>query len=194
MELTLSSTIQFITLLSPFILSFVLLLLSVVNQNIKGFVYLAGVLLGSFVWSWFIDKTDIGNSDALAICSVVPNIMHFPSYNSYFIMFTAVYMLIPMFIMSNTNWFLLSFFLILFFTDGYFYTKYKCSKNTWGVPVGGLIGALCAIAWFELFYHSGFKGLLYFDNTTSDKQVCDRPSKQTFRCKVFKKGVLSNTL
>ena len=195
-DFTFSSAIHFVTIISPFLLSFFLLLISIFNQNIKGFIYLAGVLLGSLVWKLFRSKA-FGTNDVAAlpsICSVVPNISSFPSYNSYFIAFTAVYVIMPMILTSQLNWGLISFFLILFVTDGYFHLAYKCTKNSWSPVVGALIGVLCAIIWFELFYQTGYKDLLYYNDFTSNKAVCTRPSKQTFKCKVYKNGVLVSNL
>ena len=45
-----SQIISFFTALSPILLGFFLVVVSIFNQDPKGLVYLGGVLVGSFVW------------------------------------------------------------------------------------------------------------------------------------------------
>ena len=195
-DFTFSSAMHFVTLISPYLLAFFFLMVSIFNQNIKGFVYIGGALIGSFIWMMFkgssYGKGDV--SELPAICSVIPNISNFPSYNSYFIAFTATYVLLPMLISSQLNWGLVAFFVTLFLLDGYFHNIYGCSKNSWSPIVGALIGILWAAGWFELFYQSGAKSLLYFDELTSNKAVCTRPTTQNFKCHVYKNGVIVKSL
>jgi hypothetical protein len=41
-----------------------------------------------------------------------------------------------------------------------------------------------------LFHVSGYDSLLYFDELESNNVTCSRPSKQTFKCSVYKNGEL----
>ena len=111
--------------------------ISIFNQNIKGFVYIGGALIGSFIWMMFkgssYGKGDV--SELPAICSIIPNISNFPSYNSYFIAFTATYVLLPMLISSQLNWGLIAFFITLLVLDGYFHNKI----NIWDIAAGALM-------------------------------------------------------
>ena len=45
-----SQLIQFFTSMSPLLLAFFLVAISIFNQDAKGLVYLGGVLVGSFAW------------------------------------------------------------------------------------------------------------------------------------------------
>ena len=45
-----SQLITFFSSLSPILLAFFLVVISIFNQDPKGLVYLGGVLVGSFVW------------------------------------------------------------------------------------------------------------------------------------------------
>ena len=47
--LTLSNILQFFSFIAPTLLVFFLFLSSLFNQNLKGLVYIAGVLLASFI-------------------------------------------------------------------------------------------------------------------------------------------------
>ena len=157
-DFTFSSAMHFVTLMSPYLLAFFFLMVSIFNQNIKGFVYIAGALIGSFIWMMFkgssYGKGDI--SELPAICSVIPNISNFPSYNSYFIAFTATYVLLPMFISSQLNWGLIAFFITLLVLDGYFHNIYV--QKIVG-PIVGSYRVLWAVGWFDCFKVSD---ILYF--------------------------------
>ena len=116
-DFNLGTTVHFITILSPFFLAFFMLLISLFNRNVKGFIYLGGILLGSFIWklfnSLFTNHLDSHISKS-PICSLLPSVAGYISYNSYFICFTMVYIFLPMFITNQTNWGLIIFFLSLF--------------------------------------------------------------------------------
>jgi hypothetical protein len=53
---------------------------------------------------------------------------------------------------------------------------------------GGLGAAIAAI-----IYSSPISGYLFINQTSSDKEVCSMPSKQTFKCSVYKNGELVNS-
>ena len=45
MRLDFSNIFKFLSLVSPFVLVMMMVLISLFNQNVKGFVYLAGIML-----------------------------------------------------------------------------------------------------------------------------------------------------
>ena len=49
MEITLPNIFYFISSISPLLLSFFLVMASIFNQNLKGIVYLAGILLATVI-------------------------------------------------------------------------------------------------------------------------------------------------
>lgn len=187
------NSLQLLTVLSPFFLSIFFILISIFNKSIKGVIYLGGVLIGSLVWKIIQLISDGGNTTSNPVCSFY-FMGSFPSYNSYFISFTAIYILTPMIVNENINWGLFTFFLTLMGLDSYFYTTNNCGNSGWGPAVGMLIGIICGGIWYAIFKGAGLSDLLYFDEISSDKQSCSRPDRQTFKCKVYKKGVLVNTL
>jgi hypothetical protein len=197
-DFNLGTTVQFITILSPFFLAFFMLLISLFNKNVKGFIYLGGVLLGSFIWKLFnglfTNHLDSSTTPSPGLCSLIPSITGSVSYNSYFICFTMIYVFLPMFITNQTNWGLIIFFLSLFCSDAYFSIQSGCYKDGWGPAIGAIIGIICGIMWFELFYQTQLSELLYFNDLTSNKESCSRPQKQNFKCSVFKDGKLVGTM
>jgi len=186
------NSLQLLTVLSPFFLSIFFILISIFNKSIKGVIYLGGVLIGSLIWKLIQVISGVPQSKNPS-CSFY-FMGSFPSYNSYFISFTAIYILLPMITNNNINWGLFTFFLTLMGLDSYFYTTNKCSNSGWGPAVGMLIGIICGGIWYAIFKGAGLSEMLFFDEISSNKQSCSRPNRQTFKCKVYKKGVLVNTL
>ena len=61
------------------------------------------------------------------------------------------------------------------------------SVNLFGDIIGGGgLGALVA----SLVYSSPVSNYLFINELSSNKETCSMPSKQTFRCSVFKNGEL----
>jgi len=186
--------LELFSVMSPVLLSFFLVLSSLFNQNLKGLVYLAGVLMAS-VFNIFVMNL-IGSrhfDDRAYTCNLIElpflNQFNSPAPNSVFIAFTAAYLLLPMFYNNQMNYIILAFLLALFGIDAMTQVQKRCTTQA-GSFFGGLLGFLLGAIWFTLFYQSGFRSLLYFDELQSNNVVCSRPAKQTFRCSVYKGGQL----
>ena len=169
--------------------------ISIFNQDIKGLIYLGGVLIGSFVWLMmlFLVKSD-KYDDALESCNLIDlpfdiNQFNNPNYSSYFIGFTIAYLLLPMYYNDQMNWVVFIFLLLLFIADAYCSIIKKCTSNT-GPILGGIVGILIGGLWFTIFHATGNDDLLYFQELLSNNVICKRPKKQTFKCAVYKKGEL----
>lgn len=192
MELNISNLLQLFSSLSTILLFFSLLLLSLFNSDVKVFIYLGGILITSII-SLIINKS------FPKVNTVIPphcNFINLPfnlnefysmAFNSIIISFTLMYFLMPMIFISNINIGVVIFFCILLGIDGI--TKIMNSCNTWwGVLIGILYGSICGIIWFAIFNNTQNKNLLYFNDEPSNNVVCARPSKQTFKCMVYKNG------
>ena len=199
MEITLPNIFYFISSISPLLLSFFLVMASIFNQNLKGIVYLAGILLATVINTIVLymiknEKT----IDAAPTCSLVNlpfNMSRYnvPSLNSSLIAFTMAYLIMPMQFSNNMNYSIISFLIGLFLMDGVNKIINNCTTTT-GVILGLLVGGLLGFIWYSIFHATGYDSLLYFNETTSNKVYCDRPKKQTFKCAVYKNGELVKSL
>ena len=190
-----SQLIQFFTSMSPLLLAFFLVAISIFNQDAKGLVYLGGVLVGSFAWllMLFLIKSPT-YEDRADSCNMINwpfNITAFnnPNYSSYFIAFTMAYLILPMYFNDQMNWVVTIFLLVLYFADSYSSVVKRCTPVA-GPIIGGIIGILMGGAWFTMFHATGHDDLLYFQELLSNNVVCKRPEKQTFKCSVYRKGEL----
>ena len=59
-----------------------------------------------------------------------------------------------------------------------------------GAVLGSLIGLVLGAIWFTIFQTAGYDSLLYFNELASNNVQCSKPSKQTFKCSVYKNGEL----
>jgi hypothetical protein len=190
--LTLSNILQFFSFIAPTLLIFFLFLSSLFNQNLKGLVYIAGVLIASIINIFFMNI--IGSEvseDASYSCNVF-DIPHISRYNSPYpstliISFTIAYLVLPMKYNKQMNYLVLTFLLSLLGIDILTKVQNKCTSYP-GSILGALVGFLLGTAWYAIFNSSGYKSLLYFDELRSDSVKCSMPTKQSFKCAVYKNG------
>lgn len=198
MQLTLTNLFQFFSGISPLLLGFFLVSASILNQNIKGLIYLAGVMF-AFVLNALLMNAIKSPADPLrsASCSIIEwpfalNSYNSPSWNSVFIAFTLAYMYLPMVYGGVMNYGVLAALVALLGIDAISKVTNKCT--TWlGSLLGILFGILLGGLWYGVIKASGNSQLLYFDEV-SNKEVCSKPSKQTFKCAVYKNGQLIKNL
>jgi len=198
-DLTITNLFQFISALTPLLLIFFMVMISIFNQDIKGLVYLAGILIVSviniFLLNIIKNKRDESSSSSCNIFNLPFNMTQYnvPSLNSVLISFTIAYLLLPMISSNQTNYVVIAALFSIFIIDGISKIMNKCTTSA-GVIFGLLTGFLTGSLWYTLFHSTGYNSLLYFDEVVSNKVYCSRPKKQTFKCAVYKNGELIKTL
>lgn len=198
MELSPTNLIQFFGTLAPIMVGFFLLSASILNKNIKGLIYMAGVMFAFILNTLFMNvlkvPLDEGRSMACSIIDMPFSLKSYssPSWNSVFIAFTLAYMYLPMSFSGNMNYGVIVALLALFGIDAVSKITNKCTNNL-GVVIGALFGLVLGGAWYGIIKASGNPQLLYFEEL-SNGETCSRPSKQTFKCAVYKNGKLIKNL
>lgn len=193
-EFTFYSIAQLISALAPILIAFFLLMLTCMNQNFKGLVFISGAILALFFNIPIMNAIQSKKSDdAAASCSLIeiPLISSYnnPSNSSLFIAFTIAYLIIPMSYNNQMNYPVIISLLCLFALDSVTRVANKCTTLA-GYVLGGLIGFSLGFLWFSIFQAAGAKDLLYFNELDSNVVRCERPTKQTFKCSVYKNGQL----
>jgi hypothetical protein len=198
--LTLSNILQFFSFIAPTLLIFFLFLSSLFNQNLKGLVYIAGILIASTINIIFMNIVGSQVSDDASFSCNLFDIPHVSQYNSPYpstliIAFTIAYLVLPMKYNKQMNYVVLIFLMCLLGVDIVTKVQNKCTTYP-GTVLGALVGFLLGTIWYVLFYSLGYSSLLYFDELRSDNVQCSMPTKQTFKCSVYKNGQLisSNTV
>ena len=192
MKLDLPNILDLSSALSPILVTFLLVMISLFNQNVKGLIYLSGVLVTSIVnliAGFTLGKAKDPNASVMCDFIGIPYLTNFnvPSSSIMFHAFTIAYLVSPMYDTKSPNILLiavLSMFLVL---DAISKLKNKCTNNM-GVTIGALLGGLMGYLWYAIFKYSGNEKLLYYNEIQSNNVQCSRPSKQTFKCTVYKNG------
>jgi hypothetical protein len=169
-------------------------MVSIFNQDLKGLLYLGGLLIATIINVLFMNifKTPKLPNEAFS-CNLIdlPFLTEYnnPLQSSLVISFTALYLIMPMIYNSQMNLPVVISLFAIFLLDGYVKISDYCSGFL-GILMGGIIGGILGLVWYTIFHSSGNDSLLYFDELASNNVICKRPSKQTFKCSVYKNGEL----
>ena len=120
------------------------------------------------------------------------------TYSTYVLTFTMVYFLMPMILVSKQNkinainYGVLAFFVSYIALDLFIKKSLACipaffSTLVIGNFLGGILGGVIAVL---VMYGSTLKNYLFINEANTNKEVCSMPSKQQFKCRVFKDGTL----
>jgi hypothetical protein len=198
MQLNLSNILKLISLISPFLIMFFLVSASIFNQDIKGVIYISGVLIAVFInvllMNMIKSPVDINRSTTCELFELPFGISSYdvPYSNSVVLAFTLAYLMLPMIEQSNVNYMLFGFIMFIFLIDGYTKVIDLCTKPL-GVFLGGLFGLLFGTAWYYLM-KAGGRSLVFFEELSGNDIKCSKPSKQRFVCNVYKNGELIKRL
>ena len=191
MQLNFSNLMQFFAAISPILLAFCLVMISIFNSDIKGMVYLGGILIASLINLLILNSLKIKSDKIIPpYCNLIEfpfNLNEYisPAFNSMFIAFTLAYLYMPMQYVSGINYPVLIFITSLLVLDAG--TKISGGCTTFGgVMLGSLVGFVLGLLWFIAFYSTGHEDLLFFNAEPSNNVICSRPKKQTFKCLVYK--------
>lgn len=186
----LMDSISLLALVSPFLLAFLMVMISIINSNVKGLIYLLGLIILFVIVFLFQNTLRIPMDKTNQFCNIF-SISQFsvPSFNSALYLYTIMYILLPMINMHMINFPLIITFLLLYIMDCIIKNKNKCSSPV-GIIMGSILGLVFGITYFLVIRATGQTGLLYYDDLVSNKIACSRPTKQNFKCKVYKNGEL----
>jgi hypothetical protein len=125
------------------------------------------------------------------------------TYSTYILSFTMMYFITPMIMISTQNkinlinYGVLSFFIAYIALDLFIKKSLLCIPGFFsslvigdvlsGIFLGSVISGL-------IMYGSNLKSYLYINEVNTNKEVCTMPSKQQFRCNVYKDGTLVGNL
>ena len=187
-----SPNFQFLSLIGPYVLIGFFFLLSFFNTNLKGIVYLIGVIVMLF-FSGLIDGMIPPSKDAKAICHLfgIPSFGKNLPFGSLVYGFTFAYLFFPMIQNSMMNYPLIIGLLLITGVDITIQLYSKCSTMN-GVMLSLALSLVFGFVWY-LAIQSLSPSLLYHVDYLSDKQVCSMPSQQKFKCSVYKNGELIST-
>ena len=201
MEINFATLFYLFLRLAPFVLVCFFSLLSIFNFDLKGVVYLVGVIITMIV-SIVLGNliTDTIPADPTELCDII-NLSNssFPSLpiGQSIIGFTSAYLISTLYFNDSNyknnailnNWPTIAFFSILVICDVYWNNyKNKCygyihSLITYSSSIG--IGIL----WSSIIFDTKTPSLQFFPKYKNN-ELCKRASEKTFKCRVYKGGQL----
>ena len=188
---------SFLSLIGPYVLIGFFALHSIFNTNIKGFVYLFGVMILLFLSNILKFASNVNDDDNLnPICtgffgfnSILQNNIPF---GVLIYTFTFVYLLIPMIQTMTINYSLLMLILLILGVDVIIQLQHGCT-NIQSLLITMIFSIFIGLVWAS-FIMNVSSDLAYHVDYLSNKQVCSMPSEQKFKCKVYKNGELITTM
>ena len=175
-----SPNFQFLSLIGPYVLIGFFFLLSFFNTNLKGIVYLIGVIVLLF-FSGLVDGMIPESKEAKAMCNLfgMPTLGKNLPFGLLVYGFTFAYLFFPMIQNSMMNYPLIVGLLLVTGGDITIQLYSKCSTMN-GVMISLALSLVFGFIWY-LTIQSLSPSLLYHVDYLSDKQVCSMPSQQKFQ-------------
>ena len=120
------------------------------------------------------------------------------TYSTFILTFTMTYFVMPMMLVSKQNninainYVVIGLFISYILFDIIIKTNVGCIPKLLSISVIStvLLSVFAGIITVLIMYSSTLKNYLYINEVNSNKEVCSMPSKQQFKCRVFKDGTL----
>ena len=199
MTLNAGNLFQFITYISPFLLLFTFILIGFLNNEpLNSIIYVGAVCFSTFIIGLFqsgFNSKSFAERNPMCDLWDIPGIgtqYNVPSLSTFFITFSTVYMLLPMFLSGSINYGILLLFIILLVSDTISKLQNKCT-NIKGI-LAGFVFALVLSGISTLVMYSSIPDLMFFTQKSSNKVSCGKPGKNKFKCSVYKNGQLLKEL
>lgn len=193
---TLTNLLTFFSIMSPFLLTFFMIMLSILsNEIIKGLLFLVGLVIISYI-TYLLKGVLKERQSPLAspICNILPNpftttgmmgkekvIFSSPILNTALLGYISSYLIYPMYINNEVNNPLLIFLVAMFSTNSVVEIWSKCG-TIGGVVLGAIVGVTFGILYYGIIAGGGYKELAYFTGIKSTAEGCRKPSNQKFKC------------
>ena len=113
-----------------------------------------------------------------------------PTFSAFVFAFTIMYLSLPMFSNGSPNFWVFFGLLVYFFIDLFIKTYKKCVIQTTDLILNILMGLTSSAIIVVLMYAGGSGKYMFFNEVSSNKEMCSQPKTQTFRCDVFRDGEL----
>lgn len=195
--------LQAISLYSPLITLISILIFSIFSSALnKGLFYIASVIFITAIRSVLVFKLAPGYDASINPICDTGKIVPFTgkTYSTFILMYTLCYFVTPMFILTKMNnenmlnYYVIAFFGIYIVFDSLMKSGLPLAMGCidFGVGFFGdlLAGGLLGVAITLVMFASDKISLMFINELNSNKEVCSVPSKQKFRCSVFKDGMI----
>ena len=200
----LSTAFDFITFFSPIIMIVGVFILSVFSSSVsKAFVFMFWFFVITAIRNVIVTFSDGGSkiTGPKNMCTLgvfapfIPNTNL--TYSTFILAFTMFYFIFPMILLNNDNKSSMFNYRIIIFFVAYIVFDLLIKKNRLCLQmlsptsiIGDLVGGIVAgISASSIMYYTN-QEYLFINEAASNAEVCTMPSKQQFKCSVYKNGEL----
>jgi hypothetical protein len=186
----------FLSFFSPIILATSITGMSFVFQNFKGLIYLAFLIgcciIRNFVYMMAGASPQVNNK---TICTSIEYSKYGnPTFSAFVFAFTIIYLSFPMFRNGSVNYWIFTLLIAYFFMDMFIKISNNCIVIATDLFLNVLLGGASAALIVTIMYAVDSGNYLFFNEVSSNKEMCYQPSKQTFKCNLYKDGTLVSEL
>jgi hypothetical protein len=182
--------IEVIVYYSPVILSFCILIISVFYQTYRGLVFFIFVTFFGMIRK-FLASSFAGNPTAITdkSCSTFKMFQSNKTdgFIIFFVTFVTGYILAPMFIYNMYNVYVIAFLGLYLVVVVIYNQRDQCSNLSISICniIYGIVSVMLSVI---MLVSVGLSGTLFNEDLASDATICSMPSKQSFKCTVYKNG------
>lgn len=187
MELNIISLLYLFFRLAPFIIVCYFSISSLFNQDMKGLIYLIGLLFACFS-TFLVGQSFAFNAsgESSAVCTLItigetgsfsklPLGITILGYTFFYLLYIIVSKKLEIFNIPT-----LVFFPAIILADIFWNITNNCYP-VFGIFVSLLVGCMAGLIWARIIAQMNDPKLLFI-NIGSNQSACQRPSKQLFRC------------
>ena len=184
--------IIFLSFFSPIILAVSITSLSFIFQNFKGLIYLGFLIAACVVrnYVYMVSGSAPVVNDRTICTSIQYSKYGNPTFSAFVFAFTIMYLSLPMFSNGAPNFWVFSSLISYFLIDIFIKIYKNCVVKMSDLFLNVLLGVASSALIVTLMYTGGSGKYLFFNEVSSNKDICYQPKEQTFKCQVFKDGTL----
>jgi hypothetical protein len=108
-----------------------------------------------------------------------------PTFSAFVFAFTIMYLSLPMFSNGAPNFWVFSALISYFLIDIFIKIYKNCVVKMSDLFLNVLLGVASSALIVTLMYTGGSGKYLFFNEVSSNKDICYQPKEQTFKCSVF---------
>jgi hypothetical protein len=184
--------IVFLSFFSPIILATTITSMSFIFQNFKGIIYLGFLISACLVrnYIYMMSGSEPAINDRTICTSIQYSKYGNPTFSAFVFAFTIMYLSLPMFSNGAPNFWVFNSLICYSIIDIFIKIYKNCVIKMGDLFLNVLLGLASSALIVTLMHLGGSGKYLFFNEVSSNKEICYQPKEQTFKCQVFKDGTL----
>jgi hypothetical protein len=192
----------FLVFYSPLFISLFIFSSGFVYQNYKGLIYLFFLIVVVAMRSFYLKNSTQSDEyksweEKLNLTCNTGKFTKYghPGFNLFVIAFSFMYVSLPMMLNHDINYLVFGVFTLCLGADiGIRYMRFKCLKDVKQILSNISTGALFGILVVLTLYSFNLSQYLFFNELSSNSEICKAQTKQKFKCTVSNNGQVVGTI